>query len=110
MKRRSFRLLLVGILLSCLVLVNLGAPPVASAEEEEGPEIGAMIAEGPIRILAGVRLIAGCVLLIPSAVLAAVPSALDQDLRPLEETFQLHVGEPWEYLVERPLGVDLAGV
>jgi hypothetical protein len=101
---------LLGILLSGLLLVNLAAPGLAVAEEEEGVEIGAMIAEGPIRILSAARLLVGCVLLVPSAVLAAVPSALDQDLRPLEETYQIHVGEPWEYLVKRPLGEDLAGV
>jgi hypothetical protein len=48
-------------------------------------------------------------MLVPSAAFAAVPAAIDQDWSPLEEAFQIHVGDPWGYLVERPLGQDLAG-
>ncbi len=105
MTRRSLRLLLASLLVFGLVTT-----PAAAARADDDRDIGAMIMDGPIRVLAGLRLLAGCVVLVPSAFFAAFPSAIDRDMRPLEETFELHVGEPWEYLVERPWGEDVAGV
>ena len=105
MTRPSPRLLLAAMLIFGLVT----SPAVARAADD-GRDIGAMVMDAPIRLLAGLRLLAGCALLVPSTFFAAFPSAIDGDMRPIEETFELHVGEPWEYLVERPWGEDLAGV
>lgn len=105
MMRLSLRFL-APIVLACALLA---APsPVLAAEG--GVKVGEIAAEVPIRILATVRLLAGSVVFVPSAAFAAVPSAIDRTWSPLQETFQLHVGDPWEYLVERPIGEDIGGV
>lgn len=62
-----------------------------------------------LRPLGAARLLIGAALLVPTSVLIAVGAAMTQDGSYFALSANQLVVEPYEFLIERPLGEDLSG-